>query len=90
MSETELAAKKQQALKKWLKSQSFEVFDNYPCRWEDNRLTGLDQFAQRVFLNLFNSITRHDNLKNEENLDELGHLIRVNEAHVTNIATATT
>ena len=61
--ESSYNAKRMEELKKKIKSNGFEVFDNYPCQWggmvEDKAfLIGLEEFALRVLNNLWNSIQK--------------------------------
>lgn len=61
--ESDHAEAQLEKLKDWLKSQSMEIYENYPCKWGGilnghGIVSGLESFGQRVLLNLWNAIKK--------------------------------
>ena len=88
--------KKLENLKQKLRHTSYEIFDGYPCQWltydkANNRvlLTGMDQFARRVFNNLFKAIlNEHGNHTDLIELDEFEHWSQLTNAYANVCAQA--
>ena len=76
------------SLKNRIKSTSYEIYDGYTCDWyrmdENGRalVNNLDEFAYRVFNDLFNSIqNRYENNVSVE-VNEMLHLTMLNDAYI--------
>jgi telomerase protein component 1 len=79
---------KLKSLKNRIKSTSYEIYDGYKCEWYKMDEIGralvynLDDFAHRVFNNLFNSIkNKYENNVTVE-VNELLHLTMLNDAYI--------
>ena len=89
LDENEELAVKLAKLKSRIRSEPFEIFDGYKCKWlkledsSDGRalLCDLDVFAHRVFNNLFNAISNHNKL-NDVELNECVHQTNLNNAYI--------
>jgi telomerase protein component 1 len=81
-------------LKRKLKMTSYEIFHGYPCRWltfdkTSNRvlLTGLEQFAMRVYNNLLNAIiSEYGNATKLQELDLFEHWTELTNAYTHAVA----
>ncbi|RNA40619.1 telomerase component 1-like, partial [Brachionus plicatilis] len=84
-------SEKLESLKAEIRNSSYEIFDGYKCRWFKGEqfsngasralVCDLDSFAQRVFHNLFNSISKHHKYDASLiELDEINHYNNLTEA----------